>query len=166
VTTTMSEPKSLKAVKKRPYAAGPQVDGGSSDARRTAAAILDVLGGVRTPSDAAVAVGVSLPRYYALGVGAAATAVACAAVLARHAAAPGWWRAATVALALGLAATAWAGAVAHPRAQRLRAAQAAGQAPADRDAFRAAHRLAVVLNGAALLAALAGLGLSAAALRQ
>lgn len=66
MTTTMSEPKSLKAVKKRPYAAGPQVDGGSSDARRTAAAILDVLGGVRTPSDAAVAVGVSLPRYYAL----------------------------------------------------------------------------------------------------
>ena len=111
-------------------------------------------------------VGAIFPRYYALGVGAAATAVACAAVLARHAAAPGWWRAATVALALGLAATAWAGAVAHPRAQRLRAAQAAGQAPADSDAFRAAHRLAVVLNGAALLAALAGLGLSAAALRQ
>lgn len=66
MTTTMSEPKLLKAVKKRPYAVGPQVEGGSSDARRTAAAILDVLGGIRTPSDAAVAVGVSLPRYYAL----------------------------------------------------------------------------------------------------
>jgi hypothetical protein len=122
--------------------------------------------GVLGAAGAGDVVGAIFPRYYAFGMGAAATAVA-AAVLARHAAAPGWWRAATVALALGLAATAWAGAVAHPRAQRLRAAaQAAGQTPAHSDAFRAAHRLTVVLNGAALLAALAGLGLSAAALRQ
>ena len=123
--------------------------------------------GVLGAAGAGDVVGAIFPRCYAFGMGAAATAVACAVVLARDAAAPGWWRAATVALALGLAATAWAGAVAHPRAQRLRAAaQAAGQAPADSAAFRAAHRLAVVLNGAALLAALAGLGLSAAALRQ
>jgi hypothetical protein len=66
VTTLISEPKPQKAQKKRRSSPGPYVEGGSPDARRTAAAILDVLGGVRTPSDAAVAVGVSLPRYYAL----------------------------------------------------------------------------------------------------
>jgi hypothetical protein len=36
----------------------------TSDARRRAAAVLEVLAGVRTPADAAAAVGVTLPRYY------------------------------------------------------------------------------------------------------
>ena len=39
---------------------------GSRDANRVAAAILEVLAGVRTPTDAAQAVGVSVPRYYQL----------------------------------------------------------------------------------------------------
>jgi hypothetical protein len=38
----------------------------SRDARQRAAAILEVLAGVRTPADAARALGVSLPRYYLL----------------------------------------------------------------------------------------------------
>jgi hypothetical protein len=38
----------------------------SSEAKRRAAAILEVLGGLRLPSDAASALGVSLPRYYLL----------------------------------------------------------------------------------------------------
>ena len=37
-----------------------------SEAKRLCAIILEVLGGVRTPSDAACALGVSAPRYYAL----------------------------------------------------------------------------------------------------
>jgi hypothetical protein len=36
----------------------------TSDARRRAAAVLEVLAGVRTPAEAAAAVGVTLPRYY------------------------------------------------------------------------------------------------------
>jgi hypothetical protein len=36
----------------------------SREARRLAAAILEVLAGVRTPAQAATAVGLSLPRYY------------------------------------------------------------------------------------------------------
>lgn len=36
----------------------------SREAQRCAAAILEVLAGVRTPTDAAAALGVSLPRYY------------------------------------------------------------------------------------------------------
>jgi hypothetical protein len=38
----------------------------SSEAKRRAAAILEVLGGLRLPGDAAAALGVSLPRYYLL----------------------------------------------------------------------------------------------------
>jgi hypothetical protein len=34
------------------------------DARRVAAAVLEVLAGARTPSEAALALGVSVPRYY------------------------------------------------------------------------------------------------------
>jgi hypothetical protein len=41
-------------------------EGASREARQLAAVILEVLGGVRTPTDAAAAVGVSPPRYYAL----------------------------------------------------------------------------------------------------
>jgi hypothetical protein len=60
-TATMMEP-----AKKKRGAEGPRIEGGSLDARKVAAAILDVLGGMRTPTTAAQAVGVSLPRYYAL----------------------------------------------------------------------------------------------------
>ena len=42
----------------------PEAAGGSREAKRTAAAILEVLGGARTPADAAVALGISLVRYY------------------------------------------------------------------------------------------------------
>jgi hypothetical protein len=38
--------------------------GVSRDAQRMAAAILEVLAGMRTPSDAAAAVGLTVPRYY------------------------------------------------------------------------------------------------------
>ena len=42
------------------------VQGGTSEANRRAVAILEVLGGLRTPTDAAAALGVALPRYYQL----------------------------------------------------------------------------------------------------
>jgi hypothetical protein len=41
----------------------------SPEAKRLAAAILEVLAGVRTPQQAAAAVGVSLPRYYQVEAG-------------------------------------------------------------------------------------------------
>lgn len=53
----------LKQVRKK----GPAIDkNGTAAAKRVAAAILEVLGGIRLPSDAAVALGISLPRYYQL----------------------------------------------------------------------------------------------------
>lgn len=45
---------------------GPTIRGGSPEARRLAAVILEVLAGQRTPADAGAQVGVSLPRYYQL----------------------------------------------------------------------------------------------------
>lgn len=50
----------------RPRGSGPKIEGGAPDARRIAAAILEVLAGARLPMDAAGALSVSLPRYYAL----------------------------------------------------------------------------------------------------
>ena len=42
------------------------MQGGSGEANRLAVVILEVLAGVKTPSDAAVNLGISLPRYYQL----------------------------------------------------------------------------------------------------
>jgi hypothetical protein len=56
----------MEPAKKKRSTGDPSTLGGSPDARKVAAAILDVLGGMRTPTTAAQAVGVSLPRYYAL----------------------------------------------------------------------------------------------------
>jgi uncharacterized membrane protein len=123
--------------------------------------------GVLGPERAGELVGAIFPRYYALGGAAAAIAVVSGIALARRSAYAGRWAAAVAALAVGLAAIAWAGAVVHPRAQRLRAAiHADGRAPGDDPLFQRAHRLAVTLNGVALVGGLVGLGLSAAALRQ
>lgn len=64
--TAPPKPEPKKAKPAKPRAKGPAVDGGSREARRLAAAILEVLGGARMPSDAASALGISLPRYYLL----------------------------------------------------------------------------------------------------
>ena len=94
--------------------------------------------------------------YYGLGL-----------VLRRASSRAGWWTAAVVVVALGLAATLWAGTVLHPRARQLRAAMhAAGEDSPAAAEFRRLHDRAVALNGAALVAGLVGLGLSAAGLRQ
>jgi uncharacterized protein DUF4149 len=118
------------------------------------------------PATAGEAVAAIFPRYYALGAGAAAVALLGALLLARAAASPGWWTAGAMSVALGLAATVWAAAIVHPRAEQLRVAlHAAGRVPAESADFRHAHRLAVALNGVALVAAIAGLGFSAATTR-
>lgn len=45
---------------------GPRIEGGTLAGRLWAAAILEVLAGMRTPTEAAKALGVGVPRYYAL----------------------------------------------------------------------------------------------------
>jgi hypothetical protein len=65
----MKEAIAATAPAKRPQRRGPYHalgEGASPLARRTAAAILEVLAGGRTPTQAAEALGVGLPRYYVL----------------------------------------------------------------------------------------------------
>ena len=123
--------------------------------------------GVLDAAHAGQAVGAILPRYYSLGANAALVALVAAAMLAQRAATPGPWAAASACIVLGLATTLWAGAVVQPRAQLLRTTlQASGRAPMSDPDFQRLHRNALLLNGAALVAGLAGLGLSAAAFRH
>ena len=127
-----------------------------------APAVFAVLGPVR----AGGVVAAIFPRYYALGAAAAGSALVCGAVL-RRATPSGWWTAALLCIALGLAASLWSWTVVHPRAQQRRTElEAAGETPSGDAAFRRLHGTAVALNGAALLAGVVGLGLSAGALRQ
>lgn len=51
---------------RKPGTVGPRVEAGSHDARRLACLILEVLGGLRTPTDASKVLGVSTQRYYGL----------------------------------------------------------------------------------------------------
>jgi hypothetical protein len=70
----MTESEKVQTVRKTPVRrkkAGPKTLSALSrsadrEAKRLGVAILEVLGGMRTPSEAAEALGVSLPRYYAL----------------------------------------------------------------------------------------------------
>jgi hypothetical protein len=50
----------------RKHRTGPRVNGGSPGARQCAATILQVLAGEWTPGQGAAALGVGLPRYYAV----------------------------------------------------------------------------------------------------
>ncbi|MBP9891528.1 MAG: hypothetical protein KBG84_06440 [Planctomycetes bacterium] len=50
--------------KQKPKPVGLSTLKGTPEARRQAALILEVLGGLRGPTDAAKAMGVALPRYY------------------------------------------------------------------------------------------------------
>lgn len=62
---TITPPKPANK-KRTPQKKGPPVEGGSRGARKLAAAILEVLAGARLPSDAALALGIGVPRYYLL----------------------------------------------------------------------------------------------------
>jgi hypothetical protein len=62
----MSEPVKRFPKRARRNSCQPLHTGTSSPARRQAAVILEVLAGVRRPSDAAQALSVSVPRYYQL----------------------------------------------------------------------------------------------------
>ncbi len=54
---------SAARTKRRARSPGPRVENGTRDARRTAMLILEVLGGHRTPTDAARELSVSVTRY-------------------------------------------------------------------------------------------------------
>lgn len=72
-TVSSSKPAASDVKSVKPKAAanhrgpqGPRMNEASREARKIAAAILEVMGGARLPSDAAKALSISLPRYYLL----------------------------------------------------------------------------------------------------
>jgi hypothetical protein len=112
-------------------------------------------------------VGALFPRYYATGVSLGVAALGAALFLQRRGANRRAWTLVVASLVAATGVTAYAGGIVQPQARRLRAALHAPAAGTEvRAQFAAAHRTAVVLNGVALLAALAGLGAAAGALRQ
>jgi hypothetical protein len=64
--TAAKEPKRPRAARRACGSRQAVVSQATSEARRRAAAVLEVLAGVRTPAQAAQALAVSLPRYYQL----------------------------------------------------------------------------------------------------
>jgi len=65
--TVAKAPERCKTIEHpRPAARKRPPEPGTPAGRKTAAAILEVLGGERSPTEAAAALGVSLPRYYAI----------------------------------------------------------------------------------------------------
>ena len=112
-------------------------------------------------------VGAIFPRYYGIGVALGVTAFAAGLFLRARSQRPTAWTVGLLAIVVAIAASAWAGAVVHPRARRLRTALQNPAVAADvRQEFDHAHRLAITLNGVAMVAALGSLGAAAGALRQ
>jgi hypothetical protein len=63
--TRVDKTTSMKPTRRPRTTGGPHLGSGlSAVAKRTAAAILEVLAGARTPTEAALALGLSVPRYY------------------------------------------------------------------------------------------------------
>jgi len=64
-TSTLAPPAPAGKKRQRRTTGGAELGKDASrDAKRLAAAVLEVLAGARTPTDAATALGVSVPRYY------------------------------------------------------------------------------------------------------
>jgi len=121
---------------------------------------------ILAPAQAGDVVGAIFPAYYRLDAVVGAVAVTAALGLRGRAAAPRVWSWTATLAAVGLAATLWAGVVVHPAARARRAAlTSAGTAPSSDAEFQRLHHQAVVLNLAALLAAVGALGAAARGLR-
>jgi|CXWL01.1.fsa_nt_gi hypothetical protein len=66
MTKTANKADADKPRRRRGRRPRPRAEGGSREAKRIAAAVLEVLAGARSPAEAASALDVSVPRYYAL----------------------------------------------------------------------------------------------------
>jgi uncharacterized membrane protein len=116
--------------------------------------------------DAGRAVGAIFPTYYRLGYACLTLVLLGCVLFLATGASRAWWAAGTALAAVALAATLYAGVVVQPRATALRPQLHAPEAPADvKVEFDRLHRLAVQLNGAALLCGLAISAITAAALK-
>jgi hypothetical protein len=118
------------------------------------------------PVEAGRAVGAMLPIYYQVAYACLTLVLLGSVVFLATGAARAWWAASTALSAVALAATLYAGIVVQPRATALRPQLHAPEtAPLVRPEFDRLHRLAVQLNGAALVCGVAISAITAAALK-
>jgi hypothetical protein len=116
-------------------------------------------------AEAGKVVSAIFPRYYALGYVAGIVSLALAVFFTTMRHSRGWWSGATLALAIALAITLYAGMIVRPRVDSIRSvAEQATPDPALKAEFDHLHRLSVILNGAVLLLDLAALIATAGAL--
>ena len=117
-------------------------------------------------ADAGRAVGAMFPTYYRLGYACLTLVFLGCVLFVATGVARTWWVVGTALAAVALAATLYAGVVVQPRATALRPQLHAPEAPPQvRTEFDRLHRLAVQLNGVALLCGLAISAITAAALK-
>ncbi len=105
------------------------------------------------------------PRYYALGYIAGIISLALAIYFTSMRHSRIWWAGATLAIAIALAITLYAGMIVRPRVDSIRTvAEESTPDPALKAEFDHLHHLSVMLNGAVLLLNLAALAGTAGAL--
>jgi hypothetical protein len=110
-------------------------------------------------------ISVIFPRYYMLGYIAGTISLLLAIYLTAVNSPRMWWGVATLALAIGLGITFYAGRVILPRADALRAVtEDASPDPVKKAEFDSLHHNSVILNGAVLLLNLAAIVGTAGAL--
>jgi uncharacterized membrane protein len=103
-------------------------------------------------ADAGKVVAGIFPRYYILGYVAGIIGVILAGYFAISRTPRLWWGFATMALAIALALTLYAGAVIRPRVDQIRTvAEETNPDPARKQEFQRLHRLAVSINGVVML---------------
>jgi hypothetical protein len=106
--------------------------------------------------EAGVAIRALFPQYYMLGYVAGTIALVAAIYITAVWTPRLWWSLTTLALAIALGLTFYAGTVIRPRVEAIRGVtEEANPDPARKAEFDKLHRMSVILNGAALLLNLA-----------
>src|SRR5579863_2735915 len=109
-------------------------------------------------AEAGVAIRALFPQYYMLGYVAGTICVALAIYITAVRAPRLWWGGTTLALAIALGLTFYAGTVIRPRVEAIRTVtEEANPDPVRKAEFDKLHRMSVVLNGVVLLLNLAAI---------
>jgi Domain of unknown function (DUF4149)/Domain of unknown function (DUF1772) len=116
-------------------------------------------------AEAGIVIRALFPRYYMLGYIAGTVSLILAIYFTAVRDSRVWWGTATVALALALGLTFYAGTVIRPRVNAIRSVtEESNRDPVRKAEFDSLHRMSVMMNAGALLMNLAALAASAGAL--